>query len=67
VPNKELNEHEKAYIADIRKALVERTDLEENERYLLENEIAFIEEGTIGLNGPDTVEERLERLRNHFP
>lgn len=61
------NEHEQAYIEDIRESLKTRTDLTEAERYLLENEIAFIEEGMLGFDGPYTVEERLDRLRDHFP
>ena len=62
-----LNKFEKEYIAEIELALKERTDLTGSERYLLENEIEFIKDGTIQMTGPDTVEERLERLRNHFP
>jgi hypothetical protein len=62
-----LNKFEAEYIAEIEKALTERDDLTGSERYLLENEIGFIRDGTITMTGPDTVEERLERLRNHFP
>jgi hypothetical protein len=71
---KELNEWEKAYIAEIRKCLADGGlpndddgPLTEAERYLLENEIGFIEEGTISFTGPQTLEERIWRLRNHFP
>lgn len=62
-----LNKFEAEYVADIEKALAGRTDLTDAERYLLENEIQFIKDGAITMTGPDTVEERLERLRNHFP
>lgn len=64
---RELNKYEAAYVAEIELALKERTDITERERYVLENEVEFIREGNITMSGPDTVEERLERLRNHFP
>jgi hypothetical protein len=62
-----LNKFECEYILEIEIALRERTDLTDAERHLLEMEIVHIREGVVQLTGPDTVEERLERLRNHFP
>jgi len=62
-----VNIHEEAFLADLRRALAERTDLTEQERYLITNQIAFVEEGTIGLTGPDTANDFIERYRNHYP
>lgn len=67
MPNQRLNEWEKAYIAEIRETFGKPNDLTDAERYILEQEIILIEGGTISFTGPDTVEERIERLRNHFP
>ena len=62
-----MNRHEEAFIADLRRALAGRTDPTEQERYLITNQIAFIEEGAIGLTGPDTADEFIERYRDHYP
>ncbi len=60
------NVHERTYIAEIEKALAER-ELTEQERVILEHEIEALLKGAMELNGPETVDERLERLHNHFP
>lgn len=67
MPDHTLNDWEKAYIAELRTALQERTDLTQEERRLLKHEVIHIEKGIVRLTGPDTVEERIERLRNHYP
>lgn len=62
-----LNKFEREYIAEIDKALKERTDLTDGERHLLEMEVCYIRDGTLSLAGPETVEERIERHRDHYP
>jgi hypothetical protein len=62
-----LNKFEAEYIAELRHALAMREDLTDGERHLLGMEIVHIQDGAITLTGPQTAEERLERLRNHYP
>ena len=62
-----MNDFETKYVREIREALEKRTDLTERERHLLEYEIVHIEQGTVSLTGPHSVEDRLARLRNHYP
>ncbi len=62
-----MTEFDKAFVAEAQKALTDRTDLDEIERNLLQHQIKFIEAGTVCLTGPDTVDQWLERYRNHYP
>lgn len=62
-----MNEYEQTYVACVKVALAQRDDLTAYEIRALEVEIAMIEAGNAGLTGPQTVEERLQRLRDHYP
>lgn len=59
--------HERAYVASVRRALATRDDLTAHEAHVLETEVAMIEAGNAGLTEPQTVEDRLQRLRDHYP
>jgi hypothetical protein len=62
-----MNAYEQAYVASVRIALAERDDLTVREIRVLEVEVAMIEDGSAGLTEPQTVEECLQRLRDHYP
>jgi hypothetical protein len=62
-----VNTYEQDYVACVKVALANRDDLTAREIRVLEVEIAMIEDGSAGLTGPQTVDERLVRLRDHYP
>lgn len=66
-PPKTLNEHETAYIAEIEAAIKDRRMFTVGEISVLEYEVDAIRDGAMALTGPQTLEERLERLRDHYP
>lgn len=66
-PGEAVNAYEQDYVACVKVALTQRDDLTAREVRVLEVEIAMIEDGSVGLTGPQTVDERLQRLRDHYP
>lgn len=62
-----MNAYERDYVASVKVALAQRDDLMAHEVRVLEVEIAMIEAGSTGLTGPQTVDDRLQRLRDHYP